>query len=146
MDEVVDWIMGINSWQQVIVLALVLGFMAWRQWRTEKKVRKVDSNVESANLGVAAVASDVQAANQGVAAVAAGVEAGFGKVLHEVENNSGTSMKDAVDRIETGQAELVELFGQHVEKFNEHVEIAKASDERLAALEAKYLDPNDHGL
>lgn len=128
MDEVVDWLVGIDSWQQVVVLALILGYLGWRAHATNKKVKQVKSQVDDTNTAVASV------------------DAGVADVLHEVKNNSGTSMKDAVDRIESGQAELVELFGQHVQKFDEHVEIAKASDERLAALEAKYLDPNDHGL
>lgn len=135
MDEVVGWLMGINSWQQVVVLGLVLLFMGWRQWHTSRKVKEVKSQVDDTNTAVAANT-----------AATVGAAADVGEILHEVKNNSGSSMKDAVDRIESGQAELVELFGQHVEKFDEHVSIAKASDERLAALEAKYLDPNDHGL
>ena len=50
----------------------------------------------------------------------------LGEVHHEVHNNSGTSMKDAVDRIEA--------------RLDEHIEIARVDSERLAALEARWGD------
>ncbi len=121
MEEAIQWVMNIDSWQQVIVLVACLGYLAYRQWRNDKKTDRVKEQVDATNLGVAA-------ANVGVK-----------KVLHEVENNSGGSLKDAVDRIESGQAELVEMFG-------EHLKTSEVDSERLAALEAKYLDPHDHGL
>lgn len=121
MEEAIKWVMNIDSWQQVAVLVLCLGYLAYRQWRNDKKTEQVKAQVETANQGVAAT-------NAGVTAV-----------LHQVENNSGTSLKDAVDRIETGQAELVEMFGEHVIQ-------SEKDSERLGALEAKYLDPRDKGL
>ena len=121
MEEAIQWIMEVDSWQQVAVLALCLIFLGYRQWRNDRKTQQVKEQVETTN--------------QGVAATNAGVKA----VLHQVENNSGGSMKDAVDRIEEGQAELVEMFGEHVKK-------SDIDSERLAALEAKYLDPFDKGL
>lgn len=135
MGEVVEYLVEIDSWQQVVVLALVLGFLTWRQWNTSRKVNQVKNQVDDTNTAVAANT-----------AATVGTASDVGKILHEVKNNSGSSMKDAVDRIETGQAELVEALGTLGKRFAEHVAIAKASDERLAALEAKYLDPNDHGL
>lgn len=118
----------IDSWQQVAVIVAFLAYLIYRSHRGAKKVKQVKAEVTAANAGVAAVTHGVE------------------QVLHQVENNSGTSMKDAVDRIETGQAELVEMFGTHVQAFNKHVETSEQDSERLAALEAKYLNPNDHGL
>jgi hypothetical protein len=133
--EPLEWIVNIDSWQQVAVLALVLGYLIFRSHRGAKKVRQVEAKVSTTNANVAAV-------NDGVAAVTTGVEA----VLHQVENNSGTSLKDAVDRIETGQAELVQMFGEHIESSEKDSERLELANERLAALEAKYLDPSDNGL
>lgn len=124
--------MNIDSWEQVAVLALILGFMIWRQWRNDRKVNRKVNEVKEQTVTT----------QEAVGVVTTGVEA----VLHQVENNSGTSLKDAVDRIETGQAELVEMFGQHVVNFDHHVETSEQDSERLAALEAKYLDPHDKGL
>jgi predicted secreted acid phosphatase len=115
--------MHIDSWQQVTVLALILGYLVYRSHRGARKVKQVEKEVTTANAGVAAVSEGVT------------------QVLHQVENNSGTSLKDAVDRIETGQAELVNLVGDHVKLFGDHVEDSKKDSERLAALEQKYLNP-----
>lgn len=132
MDETIEWVLNIDSWQQVAVLALILLYLVWRSHRGARKVKAVEQKVTTANVGVAAVSQGVEA------------------VLHQVENNSGTSLKDAVDRIETGQAELVNLVGDHVKLFGDHVEESKqdserlaAADARLAALERKYIGPAD---
>jgi preprotein translocase subunit Sec63 len=121
VDETLEWVVSIDSWQQVAVLALILAYLVYRSHRGARKVKKVEAEVSSANAGVAAV-------NEGVT-----------QVLHQVENNSGSSLKDAVDRIETGQAELVDLLGNHITE-------SKQDSERLAALEHKYLNPDDPGL
>jgi hypothetical protein len=125
MDEAMEWVISIDSWQQVAVLALILAYLVYRSHKGARRVKAVDQKVEATNTGVEAV-------------------------LHQVENNSGTSLKDAVDRIETGQAELVNLFGDHVQLFGNHVEESKqdsarlaAADARLAALERKYIGPGD---
>jgi hypothetical protein len=135
VEETIEYLMNINSWEQVAVLALILGYLIYRQWKGERKV----------NRKVTEVKTQVDTTHEAVAGVTSGVEA----VLHQVENNSGSSLKDAVDRIETGQAELVELFGEHKHSFDRHVESSEKDSERLAALEAKYLDPtgrHDPGL
>lgn len=128
MDETLEWLVNIDSWQQVAVLALILAYLIYRSHLGARRTKKVKAEVEATNQNVAAV-------NHGVA-----------QVLHQVENNSGGSMKDAVDRIETGQAELVELVGTLGHAFDQHVTASEKDSERLAALEAKYLDPNDKGL
>lgn len=125
MDDAMEWVISIDSWQQVAVLALILAYLVYRSHKGARRVKAVDQKVEAANTGVEAV-------------------------LHQVENNSGTSLKDAVDRIEEGQAELVVLLGDHVQLFGNHVEESKedsarlaAADARLAALERKYIGPAD---
>lgn len=108
----------IESWQQVAVIVAILAYLIVRSHIGARRAKRLKTEVET------------------IAPQVAGLDTGITAVLHQVENNSGSSLKDAVDRIETGQAELVDLVGEHIKE-------SKVDSARLAALEEKYLDSGE---
>lgn len=108
MDEIIQEILHVDSWQGVVVIVAGFAYLAWRDYRSTKKVETVKTQVEETNAGV-------------------------GAVLHQVENNSGTSLKDAVDRIEPAVTEMTA-------KLDAHLEVAEAESKIIAQLAERYLD------
>lgn len=108
MDNIIEEILHVDSWQGVIVIVAGFVYLAVRDWRSTKKVEAVKTATEETNAGV-------------------------GAVLHQVENNSGTSLKDAVDRIEPAVTEMTT-------KLDAHLEHAAAESAILAQLAERYLD------
>lgn len=110
MDQIIEGIFNVDSWQGVVVIVAGFAYLAWRDYRSTKKVEDVKTEVKETNAGV-------------------------GAVLHQVENNSGTSLKDAVDRIEPAVKEMTE-------KLDDHLKVADAESKIIAQLAERYLDPS----
>lgn len=123
MDEIITEILHVDSWQGVIVIVAGFAYLAWRDHKNSKKVENVKTQVDATNEAVAATAS------------------GVGAVLHQVENNSGTSLKDAVDRTEESITELAGKMDQHLELAAQESAVLLEHTEVLNELKARYLDP-----
>ena len=101
--DAINALLSVQSWPQVIVVALGLGFLAWRQWLESRRTRQA---IEETKTQTIAVVADNTSKTE--------------DIQHEMYNNSGSSLRDAIDRIEqkvTGQgnaldAHIVEAKGR----------------------------------
>lgn len=98
-------LVAVIAW--VVIAVIVIGFV-WRMWpMISKAVRAIDalgglaSHVEVTNAAIADLTTSVN----GATAKIENLEGKVDSIHHETHNNDGSSIKDAVDRIEKAQRE-----------------------------------------
>lgn len=107
MNDIIKEVLAVDSWPQVAVLALGLLYLIARQWIDSRRISRVADDTKQ-------VAAD--------SAVAA----------HELQNNSGKSVKDITERTERAVTELAAAFDAHLTD-------ARDKDAVLDQLRDKYL-------
>lgn len=121
MTEIIDGVLHVDSWIQVAVIALGLAFLGWRQWLASRKLDTVVNTTETA----ATVAAE--------AATAAGkVADDVALVAHEVQNNSGKSLRDVADRTETNTSDVLTAVQAVSDKLDAHLSVAVEESATLA--------------
>jgi len=115
MDNIIDGVLNVDSWPQVIVIVAGLVYLGWRAHLDSRKITKASDHAKAAAASAATAA-------------------------HEVQNNSGKSLKDVAERTETKSDEVLEALGAVSDKLDAHLSVAAEEAAVLAELKAKYLD------
>lgn len=115
MTEIIEGVLNVDSWPQVIVIIAGLCFLGYRQWLDSRKLNKVVDNASAAAEATAIVA-------------------------HEVQPNSGKSLKDVAERTESNTADVLSAVQSVSDKLDAHLSVAVEESAILAQLKEKYLD------
>lgn len=115
MDNIIQGVLNVDSWPQVAVIIAGLAYLAWRAYLDGKRIRKAETHAENA-------------------AEAAAITA------HEVQNNSGKSLKDVAERTEANTTDVLTAVQAVSDKLDEHLSFAAEESAVLNQLKAKYLD------
>lgn len=121
MDDIIEGVLAVDTWPQVIVIGLGLGFLAWRQWLDSRKLNTVVSTTEQAATKAAVAADSASKVADDVALVA-----------HEVQNNSGKSLRDVADRTETNTSDVLTAVQAVSDKLDAHLSVAVEESATLA--------------
>lgn len=136
MNEIIEGILNVDSWPQVIVIVAGLGYLAARQYIDSRKLNTVvDTTAQAASEAAAAATRAGQVADD-VALVA-----------HEVQNNSGQSLRDVADRTETNTSDVLSAVQSVSDKLDAHLSVAVEESATLSEvkdttdkLRAKFLE------
>lgn len=125
MIEIIEGVLHVESWIQVVVIGLLLAFLIARQWLDSRKLNTVQKVTE-------------QAANEAaVASAAAGkVAEDVALVAHEVQNNSGKSLRDVADRTETNTSDVLTAVQAVSDKLDAHLSVAVEESATLAEVKS----------
>jgi ribosomal protein L12E/L44/L45/RPP1/RPP2 len=115
MDEIVEGILRVDSWPQVAVVIGVLLFLLGKQWLDGRKINRVTNTVDQVRQDTAQVA-------------------------HEVQNNSGKSLKDVAERTEQNSTDIVQAVAHMSDTRDEHLSSAAEESVVLRKLAERYLD------
>jgi predicted negative regulator of RcsB-dependent stress response len=122
MGDIIDGVLQVTTWPQVVVVLGILGYLCYRAYQDGKKVEKVKDKVDE-------------------------VEAQTALVAHEVQNNSGKSLRDVADRTETNTSDVLTAVQAVSDKLDAHLSVAVEESATLAEvkattddLRAKFLD------
>lgn len=136
MVEIIEGVLHVESWIQVVVIGLLLAFLVARQWLDSRKLNTVVSTTEQAVTQAAAAATQAGKVANDVALVA-----------HEVQNNSGQSLRDVADRTETNTTDVLTAVQAVSDKLDAHLSVAVEESATLAEvknttdkLREKFLD------
>lgn len=114
MEEIVEGILSVDSWPQVAVVIGVLLFLLGKQWLDGRKISRVTDTVDQVRQDTAQVA-------------------------HEVQNNSGKSLKDVAERTEQNSTDIVQAVAHMSDKLDEHLSYAAEESVILRELAEHYL-------
>lgn len=114
MTDIIEGVLNVDSWPQVIVIIAGLAYLGWRAHLDGKRIRKAEGHAEAAAESAAITA-------------------------HEVQNNSGKSLKDVAERTEGKSDEVLEAVQTLSGRLDEHLSTAVEESAILAQLRDKYL-------
>ena len=136
MNDIIEGVLSVDTWPQVIVIGLGLAFLGWRQWLDSRKLNTVVDTTAEAASKAAVAASNASKVADDVALVA-----------HEVQNNSGKSLRDVADRTETNTTDVLTAVQAVSDKLDAHLSVAVEESATLAdvksttdQLREKFLD------
>ena len=138
MPPIPDFLGGPNGWMFWICALILLGGLLWKpvkviwarlrefamfldQWNGKPEKRDKANQI-------------IQHAVPGVSARILTLEEKTERIHHEVTPNHGGSIKDAVKRIEDSSKETAYKLAETTEKLDQHIVIAKESDNAQAKL------------
>jgi len=99
MTEIIEGVLNVDSWPQVVVIVAGLAYLAIRAHYDGKRVRKAADHAEHAATSAAITA-------------------------HEVQNNSGKSLKDVAERTESNTTDVLTAVQAVSDKLDAHLSVA----------------------
>ena len=138
MPPIPEFLGGPNGWMGITAALILVAAFFWKPLRVIlRRLREFADFLDQWNGKPEKkdrAGKTIQHAEPGVSARILTLEEKTERIHHEVTPNHGGSMKDALKRVEDSAKETAYKLAETTEKLDQHIEIAKESDNAQAKL------------